>query len=60
MSLVLRWPQKQQQQKDEQAAGPTQKKKRVTAAQLRVQKGKRSLRQLQLKPCTDNGQISVN
>lgn len=31
--------QKQQQQKDEQAQGPTQKKKKVTAAQLRVQKG---------------------
>jgi len=29
---------KQQQQKDEQAQGATQKKKRVTAAQLRVQK----------------------
>ncbi|KIW28061.1 NEDD8-conjugating enzyme UBC12 [Cladophialophora immunda] len=30
--------QKQQQQKDEQAQGVTQKKKKVTAAQLRVQK----------------------
>ncbi|KIV96693.1 hypothetical protein PV10_00526 [Exophiala mesophila] len=32
------WSMKQQQQKDEQSQGPTQKKKKVTAAQLRVQK----------------------
>lgn len=32
------WSMKQQQQKDEAAQGPT-KKKKVTAAQLRVQKG---------------------
>ena len=33
------WSMKQQQQKDEAAKGPAGKKKKVTAAQLRVQKG---------------------
>lgn len=42
------WSLKQQQQKDAQADGSGQKKKKkVTAAQLRVQKGKRMIREAQ-------------
>jgi hypothetical protein len=37
--MLKLWSLKQQQQKDEAAQGPAQKKKKVTAAQLRVQKG---------------------
>jgi ubiquitin-conjugating enzyme E2 M len=37
------WSMKQQQQKDEATQGPTQKKKKVTAAQLRVQKGRQHI-----------------
>ena len=37
-AMLKIWSMKQQQQKDEVAAGPN-KKKKVTAAQLRVQKG---------------------
>lgn len=40
------WSMKQQQQKDEAAKGPAGKKKKVTAAQIRVQKGMLSLEPL--------------
>lgn len=50
------WSLKQQQQKDAQADGSGQKKKKkVTAAQLRVQKGKRSPLSVKKSDRTDGG-----